>query len=363
MNEAIKAILYEMPSYLFNLVRLLTGPAKYISGIEFKEETKLTNITRALTFVCISYILSEVLASINLSARLNPNISLYAYYATSFVISAIAFIGFFIALVAAIRVAGGDAPMDRFFVVHAYYFGVLLVLVQALGSIAEGWLKFDQRWRRTEQAAAGTESTVYLLLGFAGVIAFIWGVAAWGAYAKLGKLTAGRSAGAMTLSLLFSLPVLALSFFMTQAYLPLPRPLPSASQSQYQPPLALPAASQPSGQAVPVSQVPKYSGPLIGAWAHHGWSLEESYVFRENGTFRHVLVGSGRIVSGGVVCEGTFTINRNVLILRVPPGRSTRGTETEPPPCNEVDKFKFSFENRNTLVLDGVGGDTFERVK
>jgi hypothetical protein len=359
MNEAIKAILSELPSYLFNLIRLLTGPGKFVSSIEFKEENKLLNITRALTFACVSYILSAVLASINLSSHLDPNVNLYSYYASDFVITVLVFIGFLIALVAAVRLAGGEPPLDRLFVVHAYYFGIFMVLFRTLGSITEGWLKFDQRWRNSEQPAAGAETAAYFLLFFTGVVLLIWGIAAWKAYGQISNLPTGRSTGAMTLSWLFSIPVLALSFFMSEAWLPTVKsanasPLPGQASQR------LPVSSPGSAEAAPQShtrevQTRKYSGPLIGAWASHGITLEESYLFREDGNFRH---GSGQILQGEVLCQGTYTINRNVLTLRVkqPAGGGTKA-------CDDVDEFQFHFENRDTLVLVGTGEDTFERVK
>ena len=356
MNEAIKAILSELPSYLYTLIRLLIGPAKFVSSIEFKEETKLINITRGLTFACISYILSEVLASINLTSHLTPNVSLFSYYAISFAITVIVFVGFLLALAAAIRLAGVSPALDRLIVIHAYYFGVFMVMMRALGSMAEGWLNFGARWRNSGQDAAGLEPAVYFLLVFAAGILFVWGLFAWGGYARVCSLTARRSTGGLVLSWLFAVPVLLLSFFMSEAWLPIVRSA-SASTPSAQTPQALPALPMRS-QAVSANDSPKYSGPLIGAWASHGVTVEESYLFREDGSFRNVLVASGQILQGNVVCEGAYTIKGNVLTLRV---KQAGGQGT--PACNAVEEFRFYFEDRNTLVLEGESGGTYDRVK
>jgi hypothetical protein len=360
MNEAIKAILYELPSYLFNLVRLLTNPARYVAGIEFKDEIKHIQITKALTFACVSYVLTEVLASVNL--QLNPGVNLSAYYAVRFVISMVTFVGMLVALTAAIRLTGGNVTTDRLLVIHAYYFGTLLVLFYTLLSIPEGWLAFRKRW---EQATYSSTETVSWLIGLGCVVMLIWGTFAWQAYPKIASLRAGRSFRAMALSLLFCVPVLALNVLMSEAFvMPSHRSLGGVSQGQFElPPLTL-ATLQSTTQGTAVTKRTRYGGPLIGTWTAHGLTLEESYVFREDGTFRHLLVGSGQLISGGVRCEDTYTVNGNALILRVASGQSnTRGTGSDARPCNPVQAFKFHLTDRDRLVLDGTGGGTFERLK
>lgn len=69
---------------------------------------------------------------------------------------------------------------------------------------------------------------------------------------------------------------------------------------------------------------PVASHPLVGVWSRDGASGTlvdpatgyatgsiyngEWYVFREDGTFRYVIVGSGTVISGGVVVEGKYRV-------------------------------------------------------
>ena len=70
---------------------------------------------------------------------------------------------------------------------------------------------------------------------------------------------------------------------------------------------------------------------IIGLWSSEGPSGEmvdpdtgyatgsiyngSWYLFKEDGTFRHVIVGSGQIISGGVVSEGQFSVGNGKIAL------------------------------------------------
>ncbi len=82
---------------------------------------------------------------------------------------------------------------------------------------------------------------------------------------------------------------------------------------------------------IPQPKTPSTANSLIGVWSHEGTNGTlvdpstgyitgsiyngEWYLFRENATFRYVLVSSGQFISGGLVQEGKYTITGNDILL------------------------------------------------
>jgi hypothetical protein len=56
--------------------------------------------------------------------------------------------------------------------------------------------------------------------------------------------------------------------------------------------------------------VDPYSGNVTGSIYNGEW-----YLFRRDGTYRYVIISSGQILNGGVVCEGKFTTKNGILLL------------------------------------------------
>jgi hypothetical protein len=61
------------------------------------------------------------------------------------------------------------------------------------------------------------------------------------------------------------------------------------------------------------SRNPQIDKDLVGLWAWEWGSDGEWYLFRDDGTFRYVITGSGPIISGGLVVEGQYNAQGGIL--------------------------------------------------
>ncbi len=86
-----------------------------------------------------------------------------------------------------------------------------------------------------------------------------------------------------------------------------------------------------SGETSAVENMAVTDQNLIGLWSTEGPSGDlvdpatgyttgsiyngEWYLFRKDGTFRHVIVGSGLVISGGAVLEGKYAVREGEILL------------------------------------------------
>lgn len=138
------------------------------------------------------------------------------------------------------------------------------------------------------------------------------------------------------------------------------------------------------------TQKTESSGPvisdanIIGLWSSEGPSGEmvdpgtgyatgsiyngSWYLFNEDGTFRHVIVGSGPIISGGVVSEGKYSVvNGKIVLTDVReswyPDPAVKG-QTAAYEDKSVDDAVLDYrydEQDDTLVINDL--DFYHRVK
>lgn len=123
---------------------------------------------------------------------------------------------------------------------------------------------------------------------------------------------------------------------------------------------------------------------IIGLWSSEGPSGEmvdpgtgyatgsiyngSWYLFNEDGTFRHVIVGSGPIISGGVVSEGKYLVGNGKIILTDVreswyPDPAVKG-QTAAYEDKSVDDSVLDYrydEQDDTLVINDL--DFYHRVK
>jgi predicted nucleic acid-binding Zn ribbon protein len=116
---------------------------------------------------------------------------------------------------------------------------------------------------------------------------------------------------------------------------------------------------------------------LLGLWSASGTSGElvdpatglttgsyysgEWYLFREDGTFRYVIISSGQIISGGVVQEGKYTVTGGEILLTDIreswyPDLSLSNQEPgyqDKKVSNETRTYEYA-DSGTTLILDGL---------
>lgn len=123
---------------------------------------------------------------------------------------------------------------------------------------------------------------------------------------------------------------------------------------------------------------------IIGLWSTEGPSGElvdpvtgyangsiyngEWYLFRTDGTYRYVIISSGTIVSGGVVCEGKFSVNNGEILLTDVreswyPNPAATG-QKEPYENKRIDDLVIQYRyeaDTNTLIVND--SDYFTKVE
>lgn len=134
---------------------------------------------------------------------------------------------------------------------------------------------------------------------------------------------------------------------------------------------------------VPAAAVDVADKDLIGLWSSSGTSgtlvdpatgtatgsyySGEWYLFREDGTFRYVIISSGQIISGGVVQEGKYTVRNGELLLTDIreswyPDLSLSGqtpSYKDKKAADETRTYEYA-DGGTTLILDGL--DYFYRA-
>jgi hypothetical protein len=104
------------------------------------------------------------------------------------------------------------------------------------------------------------------------------------------------------------------------------------------------------------------TGTATGSYYSGEW-----YLFREDGTFRYVIISSGQIISGGVVQEGRYTVrNGEILLTDIReswyPDLSLSGqtpSYKDKEAADETRTYEYA-DGGTTLILDGL--DYFYRV-
>ena len=92
----------------------------------------------------------------------------------------------------------------------------------------------------------------------------------------------------------------------------------------------------------------------------------EWYLFREDGTYRYVMVGSGSVISGGVVHEGRYEASGNQILLKStlvswypnPAKTGQAPSYTDKPEADKTLTYELT-ENESKLIIDGF--DSFYR--
>lgn len=218
MNEALKTIALEMPRFILNLVKLLVNPAGFISEMDFDSQKRLINITKALTFSVIAYVLAETASYLNLSKYFPPDLNVTMYYSVRLVFAILAFVGYFVALYFSNKVVGSKASAEDLLIIHSYYFGTFVIIHLVFSSMLEGFMVSSER--HFGQSDALLPANVYLWWAPEMLCLLVWGLFAWQAYRNKGDLTIPRSIAALLLSTVLAVIVWLISETMSSGFLP-----------------------------------------------------------------------------------------------------------------------------------------------
>lgn len=213
MNDLIKLVFAQIPKYLFNFFNLVSSPKRFVRKRNVYNDR---NLTEALTFLAISFVMTLIL-----KAPLIPaNVNFWQYIATIGLLVLIEMALSAIALRFAWTLVGGPAPFGRFLITFCYYYAVALIGLRAFTILAYGIAKVwdpelyallveaykDKSFRNpkvqayvAKAAASGDFKkllplTAVNLMNWLGLAALLaWTIAGWGAYRELTTLAKKRS--------------------------------------------------------------------------------------------------------------------------------------------------------------------------
>jgi hypothetical protein len=188
-------------------------------------------LTDALLFLAISFVIGWGLEISFL--KQNPLIDL-ASSAIFFMFSVMTFGG---AVCLAWRLVKGAADINKFFVIHFYYAGVIKLIMACTVMAAIGVLKaFDHQLYeefmnatyqgqnmnfmiRNSERFIKSDAGIPLISisSLLNIVMLIWIIAGWGAYREINHLSGFRSGAAFILLMLFSIPINVVVYLLANA--------------------------------------------------------------------------------------------------------------------------------------------------
>jgi hypothetical protein len=215
-----------IPAYVADLLSLVSGPKQFIGE---RLAAGGRQLERAFVFALVSYLLANVI-TMPISSSIPIATDLAFGFANMLALGG--------AVSVAWRLVGARPPIQSFFTVHLYLasvfrFGLALFFLSFLGSLSV-WDRASFEEIITALAKGGdvvgeilsrsthaTENPGFLAaIGVAHLVLacmVAWGVFAWGAYRRLSSLSKARSAVALLLFLVLSLPVHFLTTIVANA--------------------------------------------------------------------------------------------------------------------------------------------------
>jgi hypothetical protein len=219
MKDLLEKILLYLPVYIPDLVRIVSGPKRFVAERNNGDEGELI---KAFTFLGVSLAIFFILqADIPVRGR---------GFVLDLGIHGILYLLFVVFLSAVLRfswkIVGGKAEYQGFLVTTSYLVGVLFIGL-AIGALfftgilamfypdAYSWfiqfLKAPSIRDAYNPDPGISRSILVALMGFlsVAVLTLVWGFVAWGAYRELNQLPRSRSCAAFFLTILIFLPVAA----------------------------------------------------------------------------------------------------------------------------------------------------------
>jgi hypothetical protein len=231
MEELVKNALVFIPNYFADLLRLVTGPQRFVAEKASPDNTTLRDSAIFLAIsILLAWILEFSVAGHEKSDALTTFLALAGAMVFTFALAA----AYGAALCLAWRTVRGDADVKAMFQANFYYAGVLQLIAactfmatmgallatdsalynELMKSISAGAFPFFIH-EHTEQLEQPGKLLTVKLVAFIGLSALLlWLIAGWGAYRELNHRSKAQSALAALLFLVVCIPVTAFMFLI-----------------------------------------------------------------------------------------------------------------------------------------------------
>jgi hypothetical protein len=224
VRDLIEYIITLLPQYFMDFGMVFAFPKTFIDAENIKIEQ---SFRRSLIFLALSLSIVVVM----MAPLLGPGKDLWTYIGAHAVSVMLATVLGAVVLRVSWWLVGGRAPLRDFFVVYAYFFGVMFVTLTVALLLNMGVVKFfapeiyhpllDTLVNQKpvpEFVLANVWFRVWLLIGVVSYFwLFIWTIIGWGAYRKLNGLTRIRSCGAYLIAAFLFWPAAAFVLFVNFA--------------------------------------------------------------------------------------------------------------------------------------------------
>lgn len=238
MNDLIKLVFAQIPKYLVNFFKLVSGPKRFVRKKNVYNDKSLTE---ALTFLAVSFVITLILKT----PLIPSDVNFWQYIATVGLLTLIEMALLATALRFSWELVGGRAPFGRFLITFCYYYAVSLIGLQVFTILAYGFAKVwdpglyavlieaykDKGFRNTnlgeyvaKAAASGdirkllplAAVSLMMWLGMAALLA--WTIAGWGAYRELTTLAKKKSVWAGVIFICLYPIVFLLNYLLYSVY-------------------------------------------------------------------------------------------------------------------------------------------------
>jgi hypothetical protein len=224
MESLVKLILSQIPLYISNVAGLIASPKKFVRERNASGDEELT---KALTFLAISFVLSVVL-----QIPLMPDkFDVWKFVVVNGTITLVLIMLNVAALRAAWRMVGGKAQFGSFLITFSYHFAIALIFLVLTFLCIAGTFKLfvPKAWAAAQagnpidpstlnQPAAIAASIGFLGFIFLGIVGlFAWYTLCWGAYRELNRLPKAESVAAYFIFNFFSIPLLVITVLLSKA--------------------------------------------------------------------------------------------------------------------------------------------------
>jgi hypothetical protein len=223
VKELLERLVTLVPAYFADLLRLTTGPKRFLSK-------RTRTWTDGLLFLAVSFLLTFVM-QLPLS-RTDPLLEGAAEAA--FVLGYVVLYGY--AVFFSWRAVGGRAPIERFFAIHFYVAGVLKIIMSVTFMIVIGVLRmadpaayeemnkavyagnalwFVTNADRLIDQPAWQSAMAITLIGLSAMLAWLWTI--WGAYREVNRLSRLRSTVAFVIFCAACVPIYIVTSIIANA--------------------------------------------------------------------------------------------------------------------------------------------------
>jgi len=217
MKDLLERILSYLPVYIPDLVRIVSGPKRFVAERNRGDEGELI---KALTFFGVSLAIFFILQA-DVTVRGRGFVTDVGIHGTLNLLSVVIFSAI---IRIAWKIVGGKAGYRGFLITSLYYVGVLLLgigiatifftgILRLFYPDAYAWFiqylvapSLDGALNLDPRLYGGfvVAGTGFLILA---VLTSAWGLIGWGAYRELNQLPRSRSYAALFLTLVFFSPV------------------------------------------------------------------------------------------------------------------------------------------------------------